>query len=103
MRIHVVHLASADALASLRAARGEGAAVSVETCPHYLTFDAEGILPGATAFKCAPPIREGRHREALWAALAAGDIDLIATDHSPAPPKPAWPCRGRASSGLRRQ
>lgn len=86
VRIHVVHLASADALGSLRAARGGGAAVSVETCPHYLTFDAEGILPGATAFKCAPPIRECRHREALWAALAAGDIDLIATDHSPAPP-----------------
>jgi allantoinase len=85
-RIHVVHLASADALASLGVARRAGADISVETCPHYLTFDAEHIPAGSTAFKCAPPIREARHREGLWAALADGGIDLIATDHSPAPP-----------------
>jgi allantoinase len=85
-RIHVVHLASAEALPSLDAARRAGLAISVETCPHYLTFDAEHIASGATAFKCAPPIREARHREGLWAGLADGRIDLIATDHSPAPP-----------------
>jgi allantoinase len=85
-RIHVVHLASADALASLGAARRAGVDISVETCPHYLMFDAEHIAPGSTAFKCAPPIREARHREGLWAGLAGGDIDLVATDHSPAPP-----------------
>ena len=85
-RIHVVHLASADALPSLAAARRAGVDISVETCPHYLTFAAEHIAPGATAFKCAPPIREARHREGLWAALAVSGIDLIATDHSPAPP-----------------
>ena len=85
-RIHVVHLASADALPSLASARRAGVDMSVETCPHYLTFDADHIAPGSTAFKCAPPIREARHREGLWAALADGGIDLIATDHSPAPP-----------------
>jgi allantoinase len=85
-RIHVVHLASADALPSLAFARRAGVDISVETCPHYLTFDAEHIAPGSTAFKCAPPIREARHREGLWAALADAGIDLIATDHSPAPP-----------------
>ena len=85
-RIHVVHLASADALPSLEAARRAGVDISVETCPHYLTFDAGHIASGSTAFKCAPPIREARHREGLWAGLADGRIDLIATDHSPAPP-----------------
>ena len=85
-RIHVVHLASADALPSLEAARRAGLDISVETCPHYLTFDAEHIASGSTAFKCAPPIRQARHREGLWAGLADGRIDLIATDHSPAPP-----------------
>jgi len=84
-RLHVVHLASGDALEALRTAREAGVDISVETCPHYLTFDAEGIPAGATAFKCAPPIREARHRDALWAALARGEIDLVATDHSPAP------------------
>jgi allantoinase len=85
-RVHVVHLASADALPLLRAARAEGVAVTVETCPHYLTFAAEDIASGATAFKCAPPIRSRDHRERLWRALAEGEIDFVATDHSPAPP-----------------
>jgi allantoinase len=51
-----------------------------------LTFSADDIADGATAFKCAPPIRGRDNREELWAALGRGDIDLIATDHSPAPP-----------------
>ncbi len=84
--VHIVHLAAADALPLLSTARREGTAVSVETCPHYLTFAAEQIPDGATAFKCAPPIREQDHREGLWNGLAAGEIDFIATDHSPAPP-----------------
>jgi allantoinase len=85
-RIHVVHLASVDALPALRAARNDGIAISAETCPHYLSFAAEEIPDGATAFKCAPPIREQHHREALWRALAREEIALVATDHSPALP-----------------
>jgi allantoinase len=85
VHVHIVHLASADALPALRAARARGVRVTVETCPHYLTFAAEDIADGATAFKCAPPIRERAHRERLWQALDQGDIDLIASDHSPAP------------------
>ena len=59
--------------------------ITVETCPHYLTFCAEEIADGDTALKCAPPIRERDHRERLWRALVDGEIDLVATDHSPAP------------------
>jgi allantoinase len=84
--VHIVHLASADALPAIQAARMTGSALTVETCPHYLTFAAEDIADGATAFKCAPPIRSREHRERLWAALAHDAIDLIATDHSPSPP-----------------
>lgn len=84
--IHVVHLASADALPTLQAARASGLPITVETCPHYLTFAAEDIREGATLLKCAPPIRQRAHRERLWQALLSGDIDLVATDHSPAPP-----------------
>jgi allantoinase len=86
-RVHIVHLATSEVLPALRAARAEGLAVTVETCPHYLTFFAEEILDGATAFKCAPPIRGRAEREALWGALAAREIDLVATDHSPSPPE----------------
>ncbi len=85
-RVHIVHLASADAVAALHDARARGVPVTVETCPHYLTFAAEDIKDGDTAFKCAPPIRERAHRERLWKALGDGDIDLVVTDHSPAPP-----------------
>jgi allantoinase len=85
--VHVVHLADADALPLLRAARAEGLRMTVETCPHYLHFAAEEIADGATDHKCAPPIREAENRERLWDALGAGDIDLVATDHSPCPPQ----------------
>ena len=85
-RVHIVHLSAADAVPMLRDARARGLPVTVETCPHYLYFAAEEIADGATPFKCAPPIRERENREALWAALREGVIDLVATDHSPCPP-----------------
>ncbi len=85
-RVHIVHLASALALPMLRAARAEGLALTVETCPHYLHFAAESIPDRGTQYKCAPPIRSAANREALWGALAEGVIDLVATDHSPCPP-----------------
>jgi allantoinase len=84
-RLHVLHLSAAAGVAQVSAARAAGVAVTVETCPHYLTLAAEDIPDGATATKCAPPIRDGANREALWAALAAGTIDAVVSDHSPAP------------------
>jgi allantoinase len=85
-RIHIVHLSSSDSISQLRHAKERGIRLSVETCPHYLTFASEEIADGATEFKCAPPIRERENREKLWAALGAGTIDFIASDHSPCPP-----------------
>jgi len=85
--IHIVHLACADALPALHAARAEGLRVSVETCPHYLAFHSGQIGNGRTEFKCAPPIRDGGNQNRLWEALLSGAIDLVATDHSPAPPE----------------
>ena len=41
---------------------------------------------GATEYKCAPPIRDAAERDALWQGLLRGDIDLVVSDHSPAPP-----------------
>lgn len=83
--IHVVHLSAAGALPDLAAARAGGLPITVETCPHYLTFDAGEIGPGDARFKCAPPIRDAANRERLWEALADGTIDLVASDHSPCP------------------
>jgi allantoinase len=68
-------------------ARARGVPITVETCVHYLWFAAEDIPDGVTEFKCAPPIRGTANREALWAALEAGLIDMVTTDHSPCPPE----------------
>jgi allantoinase len=93
-RVHVVHLACSDSIAQLQEAKSASLALSVETCPHYLSFAAEEIADGATEFKCAPPIRSRDNREKLWAGLADGTIDFIATDHSPCPPTMKLPEEG---------
>jgi len=86
-RTHIVHHSAATALPLLRAARSEGLPLTAETCPHYLHFAAEEIPDGATPFKCAPPIRSAANREQLWAALADGVLDFVASDHSPCSPR----------------
>jgi allantoinase len=85
-RVHIVHLSSAKSLTAIRAARDRELPITVETCPHYLAFAAQMIHDGATEFKCAPPIRWDAEREGLWKALLDGEVDLIASDHSPCPP-----------------
>jgi allantoinase len=85
--IHVVHLSTSKAVARLGHAKRRGLPITVETCPHYLHLCSEDISNGATLNKCAPPIRNRENREALWEGLREGIIDLVATDHSPCPPK----------------
>ncbi len=85
-RVHIVHVSAAETLERLREARRAGLPVTAETCPHYLTFAAEEIVDGGTPWKCAPPIRERATRERLWRGLGDGALDLVASDHSPAPP-----------------
>lgn len=82
-RVHIVHHSSSSALSALEQARNEGVALTVETCPHYLSFAAEDIPDGATWFKCTPPIRERANQDALWSALRGGVLDAVVSDHSP--------------------
>ncbi len=86
-RVHILHLAAADALPLLAAARREGVRVTAETCPHYLVLDAADVPDGATQYKCCPPIRDRSHQDALWQALADGLIGCVVSDHSPCPPE----------------
>jgi allantoinase len=90
--VHIVHVAAAEAVDEIAQAQADGVGITAETCPHYLSFAAEEIPDGATEFKCAPPVREARHRDALWDALGRGTLALVASDHSPAPP--ALKCPG---------
>jgi allantoinase len=61
--------------------------LTAETCPHYLTLAAEDVPAGGTQFKCCPPIRERANATQLWAALAAGTLDCVVSDHSPCTPR----------------
>ncbi|MEV4686792.1 allantoinase AllB [Microbacterium sp. LWH3-1.2] len=82
-RAHILHLSDARSLPAIRAAKADGIALTVETCPHYLTIAAEEIPDGAAEFKCCPPIREASNRDLLWSGVVDGTIDAIVSDHSP--------------------
>ena len=85
--VHVVHLTSAAALEEVQRARATGIRVSAETCPHYLVLTEERYDdpdPAASArFLVAPPLRSPADRDALWAGLADGSLDIVTTDHVP--------------------
>ena len=85
--VHVVHLSSAAALEAVREAKAAGVRATAETCPHYLVLTEECYDdpdPASCArFIIAPPLRSGADRDALWAGLADGTLDLVATDHVP--------------------
>ena len=85
VRAHVVHVSCAEGLAEVDKARGKGAAITAETCPHYLAFSEEDFERIGPALKCAPPIRDAATRDALWAEVLAGRVDSIGSDHSPCP------------------
>ncbi len=86
-RTHILHLSSARSLDLIAAARAEGLPLTVETCPHYLVFDADSVPDGAAEFKCCPPIRDAGNQTALWDALREGIIDCVVSDHSPSTPE----------------
>jgi dihydropyrimidinase len=85
--VHVVHLSSSGALEAVRAAKARGVRASAETCPHYLVLtDARYLDPddGEVAkVVISPPLRSAADRDAMWAGLADGTLDLVATDHVP--------------------
>lgn len=85
-RVHVVHVSSADVLPAIAAAKRTGVAITAETCPHYLTFDAETVPDGGVEYAACPPIRGAANRDLLWAGLRDGTLDMIVSDHSPCTP-----------------
>jgi allantoinase len=89
-RTHLLSLAASDPLAPLYHARTAGAPVSAGTCPHYLYFVADDHEPRVREVRCAPPVGGRADREFLWASLANGLIQTIASAHAPAPARRGW-------------
>jgi len=86
--LYIVHMSAKEGVAELTLARDRGQNAFGETCPHYLHLSVEDDIdvPGFDGAKyvCSTPIRfrsEG-HQDALWSALARGDLQVVSTDHA---------------------
>ncbi|MCZ0735923.1 dihydropyrimidinase [Phreatobacter sp. AB_2022a] len=84
--IMIFHVSTREGAEVIRKARGEGLKVFAETCPQYLFLTRHDLdKPGLEGAKwmCSPPPREAEDQEALWRALALGDIQTVTSDHAP--------------------
>ena len=87
VRLHIHHVSHPRCVALIQRYRAEGTRVTAETCPHYLLLSIEDMDRLGAFAKINPPLREKGDVEALWADLAAGRIDMVASDHAPWPPE----------------
>ncbi len=84
--LHIVHVSCGRGVAIASEARAQGTDVSIETCPHYLYFTDDDVERLGAVAKCAPPLRTADDQQELWDELGRGRVDIVASDHSPAPP-----------------
>jgi dihydropyrimidinase len=82
--VYIVHLSTASGLKAIEEARTRGMTVYAEVCPQHLLLDDSCYLEpdhGGLKYIMAPPARKKEDCAALWDGLAAGAIDVVATDH----------------------
>lgn len=83
-RLYIVHLSSRAGLEAGLAARAQGTDIYLETCPQYLLLDESRYeAQNGHYYITTPALRTRADGEALWEALAAGEIDVVGTDHCP--------------------
>ncbi len=94
-RVHVLHVTTAEEMDLLATAKD---IATVEATPQHLTLAAPDCYRElGTLAQMNPPIRDARHRAALWRAVGAGIVDCVGSDHAPhtreekARPYPASP------------
>ncbi|MGH7701244.1 MAG: dihydroorotase, partial [Gemmatimonadales bacterium] len=81
--VHVCHVSTRGSVELIRRARERGARVTAEVTPHHLTLTDLACEGYDTHAKMNPPLREAADVAALRAALKAGVVDCIASDHAP--------------------
>ncbi|MGH3793391.1 MAG: dihydroorotase [Pseudonocardiaceae bacterium] len=86
-RLHVCHVSTAGTVQVLQWAKDRGVHVSAEVTPHHLLLTDERLAGYDPVNKVNPPLRTEADAEALRAALAAGIVDCVATDHAPHAPQ----------------
>jgi len=78
--IHVLHVSCGEEMDFLAAHKD---IASVEVTPHHLTLSADDYARLGTKLQMNPPVRDKRHRERLWFAVAQGIADILGSDHAP--------------------
>ena len=80
-RIHILHITTQEEITYLSKHRD---IATTEVTPQHLTLSAPDCYDRLGSFaQMNPPIREERHRQALWRAVGEGMIDVIGSDHAP--------------------
>ncbi len=84
VRYHADQITSAKALPALARAKAAGLDVTAGTSIHHLTLNEFDVGDYRTFFKLVPPLRSEEDRQAIIAAVADGQIEVIASFHTPA-------------------
>ncbi|MDY8109548.1 dihydroorotase [Fulvimarina sp. 2208YS6-2-32] len=79
-RIHILHISTGEEIAYLSTRKRN---VTCEATPHHLTLTSADYGTLGTKIQMNPPVREIRHREAIWGGVEAGIIDVLGSDHAP--------------------
>jgi len=82
-RIHVCHISQATEVELVREAKKKGQKVTAGVTPHHLYFTEDAVLKMKGYAMMKPPLGAESDREALWAGLKDGTIDIVETDHAP--------------------
>ncbi|MFE1359835.1 allantoinase AllB [Streptomyces harbinensis] len=85
-KLHIHHLSTGAGLRRVRDLRADGHRVSVEALVAHLLLDDSAYDTHGNLIKLNPPIRPAENVAELWAGIARGDVDVIATDHAPHTP-----------------
>ena len=82
-RYHADQITTAGALPALRRARAAGLDVTAGISIHHLTLNEFDVGGYRTFFRFTPPLRAEDDRQAMVQAVADGEIDVIASFHTP--------------------
>ena len=80
---HFCHISTAEEIGFLAAAKAEGLPVSLGVTPHHL-FLTQADLPAIGPLGLMKPeLKTPADRDALWAAIDSGLVDVVESDHAP--------------------
>ena len=82
-RLHVLHLSTADEMKLFSSGKVADKHITAEVCVHHLWFDEHDYISKGNLIKWNPAIKSAADKAALWEALLANKIDVVATDHAP--------------------